>query len=61
MYTCIYVYIHVYICISGIQRKKTMYFAKYLSISSLSITLFCKIKPNTINLTIIINATIGIK
>ena len=38
-----------------------MYFAKYLSISSLSITLFCKIKPNTIHLTIIINATIGIK
>ena len=39
-------------------------FVKYIGISSLSITLFCTIKlmqKYTINFTIIINATIGIK
>ena len=45
-------------------KKTTTYFVKYFGISPLSITLFCTIKlmqKCIINLTIIINATIGIK
>ena len=49
----------------GIQREKaTTYFVTCFGIAPLSITLFCTIKlmqKYTINLTIIINATIGIK
>ena len=47
------------------QRKKTtLYFVKYYDIFPFSITLFCTIKLTqkyTINITIIINATVGIK
>ena len=50
---------------TGIQREKTAtYFVTYFGIAPLSITLFCTIKlmqKYTINLTIILNATIGIK
>ena len=50
---------------TGIQREKTTtYFVTYFGIAPLSITLFCTIKlmqKYTINLTIIINATISIK
>ena len=49
----------------GIQREKaTTYFVTCFGIAPLLITLFCTIKlmqKYTINLTIIINATIGIK
>ena len=48
-----------------IQKKETTtYFVKYFSISPLSVTLFCTIKhmqKYTIDLTIIVSATIRIK
>ena len=57
------IYISIYY-IYYIYVKITAYFVKYFGVSPLSITLFCTIKlmhKYTINLTVIINATIGIK
>ena len=60
----IHIYYYIYIIYITQRKKITTYFVKYFGISPLSITIFCTIKfmqKYTINLTVIINATIGIK